>query len=107
MRAVAERAFIEEATQPMLFSGDPVDDMEMAKELIARHPHVDLKPLITIAGNRNQPTSARIAAIYTLGFIDDHGESASTLSQLIKDHHESPEIKDHAAEALEYILGHH
>jgi hypothetical protein len=86
-----------------LFTGDPIEDMEIAKALIAKHPDVDLDPLIAIAADRQQPISARIAAIYTLGMTDDHGRSRSTLTRLANDQGERPEIKDHAEEALGYV----
>jgi hypothetical protein len=87
-----------------LFTGDPIEDMEIAKGLIAKHPHVDFSSLIAIASDRRQPLSARIAAIYTLGFTDDGGVSCATLSRILGTPDEPEEVRDHAAEALEYTI---
>jgi hypothetical protein len=56
-----------------LFTGDPVEDVEIAKRLIARYPDVDIAALMAIADDQTQPQSARFAAIYTLGFTDAAG----------------------------------
>lgn len=83
-----------------LFTGDPVEDMEIAKHLIARYPDVDIAFLGAIAADRQQPESARIAAIYTLGFTDDARVSQAVLSRIASDVTEPEEVRDHAAEAL-------
>ena len=86
-----------------MFSGDSIEDMEIAKRLIARYPHLDLVPIIAIASNREQPASARIAAIYTLGFTDDNGMSLGVLRSILGASDEPLSIRDHAAEAVESI----
>jgi hypothetical protein len=88
-----------------LFSGDFGEDIETAKRLIATHPNVNLSQLMAIASDPQQPQSARIASIYTLGFTDDHGTSRAMLAGLIND--PDAAIRDHAAEALESITPHH
>jgi hypothetical protein len=89
------------------FTGNFGEDIEIAKRLIAAHPKINLRQLMTIAADPQQPESARIAAIYTLGFTDDHGVSKMVLARLAADASASPGIRDHAAEALESITPHH
>jgi hypothetical protein len=85
----------------MIFSGNDIEDMEIAKRLIANHANVNLSKLIAIAKDRAQPQSARIAAIYTLGFTDDNGLSRSTLIQISQNSNEPAEIREYATEAVE------
>ena len=85
------------------FTGDFEEDIEIAKRLIAAHPKVNLRQLMTIADDRKHSESARIASIYTLGFTDDHGISKTILARLAHDPAESHDIRDHAAEALGYL----
>jgi hypothetical protein len=89
------------------FSGEFGADVETAKRLIAAYPNVDIRRLMSIAGDPRQPQSSRIASIYTLGFTDDHGISKSTLAGLASDPHESHDIRDYAAEALASITPRH
>ncbi len=91
----------------MIFSGHPVEDMETAKRMIANHPNVDLPDLIAIASDRTQPRSARIAAIYTLGFTDDHGISGAALAHIASNTEEPDDVRDHATEALDSIQSPH
>ncbi len=84
-----------------ILSGDPIEDMETAKRLIARHPDVDFAKLIAILSDRGQPRSARIAAIYALGFTDDNGVSHAALTHILGDAGEPADVRDHAAEALD------
>jgi hypothetical protein len=91
----------------MIFSGHPVEDMETAKRMIANYPNVDLTDLIAVATDRTQPRSARIAAIYTLGFTDDHGISSAALARIVGNTDEPDDVRDHANEALESIQSHH
>ena len=92
--------FVDRPRMVIPFTGDPVEDMEIAKGLIAKHPHVDFASLIAIAADRRQPLSARIAAIYTLGFTDDDGVRYTMLSRILDTSDEPAEVRDHAAEAL-------
>lgn len=85
------------------FTGDFVEDIEIAKRLIAAHPKVNLRQLMTIADDHKHTESARIASIYTLGFTDDHGVSKAILARLAHDPAESFDIRDHATEALGYV----
>lgn len=85
------------------FSGDPVEDIEIAKRLIARYPDVDVGNLIRIAADQALPDCSRVAAIYTLGFVDDNARSRATLSQIAANKNEPASIIDHASEALGYM----
>ena len=85
------------------FTGDLVEDIKIAKRLIAAYPKVNLRQLMTIADDRKHSDSARIASIYTLGFTDDHDVSKAILARLAHDPAESYDIRDHATEALGYL----
>ena len=110
--AVAEYVF-DESDQPacapmrqLQFTGNLLDDMEFAKRLIGDYPNVDLAALTAIAADQSEPTSARVAAIYTLGYTDDAGLSEAILARIADDVSEPAEIIDHAKEAMQAILAH-
>ena len=90
----------EERTMTKIFTGDPEEDMEIAKRLIAKFPDLDLAELIAIATDQTQPHSARIAAIYTLGFTDDDGLSNPALTRISTDTKEPADVRDYASEAV-------
>ncbi len=46
-----------------MFTGDAVEDMEIAKKMIAKYPDVEIGERIVIAADQRQPLSARVAAI--------------------------------------------
>lgn len=52
------------------------------------------------AADRAAPHSARIAATWCLGFVDDAGTSSTVLSRIAEDEGELPDLRDHAAEVL-------
>lgn len=83
--------------------GEPVEAMEAAKRLIAQHDIRHVETLITIASNKSLRLWSRIAAIYTLGFIDDDGASRSALGRIGRDKSEPAQVKSHALEALENV----
>ena len=85
------------------WTGDTVEDMEIAKAVIAQHPNVDVVGLIAAASDRLAPHSARLASIYTLGFTDDQGLSRMALAAIRDDPGEDPDLRDHAEEALASI----
>lgn len=87
-----------------LWTGDPVEDIKVAKALVARYPDIDLPGLIATAANRAAPHSARIAATWCLGFVDYAGTSSATLSKIAEDEGEPPDLHDHAVEALASVL---
>jgi hypothetical protein len=86
-----------------MFTGEPVEDMEIAKRLIGQYPHVDFASLMAIASDRTQPLSARIAAIYTLGFTDERRQSQVILGRISGNPSEPAVVRDYAAEALESL----
>jgi HEAT repeat protein len=86
-----------------IFTGEPVEDMEIAKRLIGQFPRVDYASLMAIAADQRQPQSARIAAIYTLGLTDEKRQSQATLRHISGNPREPADVRDHAAEALESI----
>ena len=83
--APAKLPFLDEdrSRRTSMFTGDPGEDMEIAKRLIGQFPHVDYRSLMAVASDETQPPSARIAAIYTLGFTDEQRLSRTMLSQSI------------------------
>jgi hypothetical protein len=95
------------SVNPAPFTGDFGADIGIAKQLLAKHPKVNLRRLLAIADDAQQPESARVAAIYTLGYTDDHGVSKTILVRLAHDQTVSEPIRDHAAEALASITPHH
>jgi|SRR5882672_8736309 len=90
-----------------MFTGDPVEDMEIAKRLIGQYPDVDFRSLMAIASDQRQPQSARIAAIYTLGFTDEQRLSRAALTQISGDPREPADVRDFATEALESLTDTH
>lgn len=84
-----------------IFTGELVEDMEIAKRLIGQYPQVDIRSLMEIASDPRQPQSARIAAIYTLGFTDERRLSQDLLTRIAADSTEPDDVRDYAAEALE------
>ena len=85
------------------FGDDPTENIETAKRLIARYPHVDVAALIKTAVDHAAAHSARLASVWTLGFVDDAGLSRTTLAGIVDDAGEAEDIRDHAAEALASI----
>jgi HEAT repeat protein len=77
-------------------------DMELAKALIGRYPDVDVDALMSAATDQSKPTSARVAAIYALGFVDDDRRSVDTLARIMATDAD-PLCRDHAAEALGHL----
>lgn len=86
------------------FTGDLVSDMETAKALIGRPDQVDIPSLISIATNTFLLPSARIAAIYTLGFTDDSYISGDSLVHILSDEANNPEVRAYAAEGRPDLL---
>lgn len=82
------------------FTGDPVEDFEIAKRLVGSYPAVDLAGLAATTADRAAPHSARVAAAWALGFVDEAGSSAATLRRITDDTDEPDDLRDHAAEAL-------
>ena len=90
-----------------MFTGDPGEDMEIAKRLIGQFPHVDYRSLMAVASDETQPPSARIAAIYTLGSTDEQRLSRTMLTQISGNAGERADVRDYAAEALRSLTPHH
>lgn len=85
------------------WTGDPVEDFEIAKRLIAKHPHVDVAGLLSTAADHSALHSARLASIWALGFTDDTSLSRTALARIADDADEPEDLRDHAAEALTSI----
>ena len=87
----------------MIFCGDPIEDMETAKRLTGAYPYSDIGSLATTAADQGAPHSARIAAVYVLGFTHDDLRTRETLTRIIDDAGEPEDVRDHAVEALASI----
>ena len=86
----------------VILSGDPAEAMEAAKRII-EHEDVDIHTLTDIATNETCAKWSRVAAIYTLGFIDDKSKSARALTRILANRNEDQECRAHAAEALGHM----
>jgi hypothetical protein len=81
--------------------GDPVEAMEAAKRLVKQNDATDVTTLLTIATCKTMRLWSRIAAIWTLGFIDEDAVSVAALRRIQQDQSEDVRIREHAAEALD------
>jgi HEAT repeat protein len=82
-----------------MLTGDPVEAMESAKEIIGLGTRVDPMLLKDIASNKIYKKWSRIAAVYALGFLA-HKASAPALIRILQDQRENAQLRGHAAEAL-------
>ena len=82
-----------------LVRGDPVEAMETAKQIIGHKLVVDPASLETIVLDKQSRKWARIAAIYTLGFLGERS-AVPALLRILSDRREPIGVRAHAAEAL-------
>jgi HEAT repeat protein len=87
-----------QSLEPLL-RGDPVEAMETAKQIIGHKLLVDPQSLEAVLLDRSSRKWARIAAIYSLGFLGDRSVVPALL-RIVSDHREPIAIRAHAAEAL-------
>jgi len=73
--------------------------METAKQIIGHKLPVDPQSLEAILLDRSSRKWARIAAIYSLGFLGERS-AVPALLRILSDHREPIGIRAHAAEAL-------
>lgn len=78
---------------------DPVEAMEVAKQIIGKKVAVDPGSLEAILSDRKSLKWSRIAAIYSLGFLAEDS-AVPALLQILLDHKEPIGVRAHAAEAL-------
>jgi hypothetical protein len=84
--------------------GEPVEAFEAAKRIIGYlFPHDTelLTKLVEVAENKGEKLWARVASIYTLGFIDTDAVTESRLRVLLDDPDEPPEIRDYVFEVVD------
>src|SRR5260370_497409 len=86
----------------VILAGDPIESIEAAKRLIAADA-VDAAKLRDIAVNRKNKTSARVAAIYAVGFSDDPSMAGPALKDIAANPNDDEECRAHAAEALAHL----
>jgi HEAT repeat protein len=82
-----------------LLRGDPIEAMETAKQIIGHKLVVDPASLETIVLDKQSRKWARIAAIYSLGFLGERSMVPALLS-VLSDRNERIPVRAHAAEAL-------
>ncbi len=82
-----------------LVRGDPVEAMEAAKQIIGGKFAADPASLEAILLDRKSRKWARIAAIYSLGFLGERSV-VPPLTTILSDRGEPVSIRAHAAEAL-------
>jgi HEAT repeat protein len=87
-----------QSLEPLL-RGDPVEAMEVAKQIIGGNLAVDLAGLEAILLDRKSRKWARIAAIYSLGFLGQRS-AVPALKSILSDRGEPVSVRAHAAEAL-------
>jgi len=82
-----------------LVRGDPVEAMETAKQIIGHKLVVDPQSLEAILSDKKSRKWARIAAIYSLGFLGERS-TVPALLRILSDRRKPIGIRAHAAEAL-------
>jgi len=82
-----------------LLTGDPVDAMEAAKEIISHEEAVAPVLLLEVAVNRKYKLWSRVAAVYSVGLLGFRRGGAA-LTELLAAHTESAVLRSHVAEAL-------
>lgn len=83
----------------LILAGEPGAATGAAKRLISSEA-ADGQQLRAIATNRLHPSSARIVAIYALGFTDDGTIAGPTLAAIVADPADADDCRAHAAQAL-------
>lgn len=84
--------------EPML-KGSPAESMEIAKQIVGDHIHVDHALLAKLGEDKQLGRWARIAAIYALGLVGEV-ELAMSLRHVLSDKTDDVKVREHAAEAL-------
>jgi HEAT repeat protein len=82
-----------------LLTGDPVEAMEAAKQIIGRKGVLAPALLLEVAENRKYRRWSRVGAVYALGFLE-FKPSVPSLIRILQDSRESLSLRCHAAEAL-------
>jgi HEAT repeat protein len=82
-----------------IVTGNPVDAMEAAKEIIRSRKPPSTVWLEEIAGNTSCRKWSRIAAVHALGFLGSKATSP-VLIRILQSAREHPQLRAHAAEAL-------
>jgi HEAT repeat protein len=83
----------------LIVAGEPGAAIAAAKRLISSNG-ADAAKLREIATDKENPSSARIVAIYALGFTDDGTIAAPTLAAIVADDEDADDCRAHAAQAL-------
>jgi HEAT repeat protein len=86
----------------LILAGDAIDAIEAAKRLISADI-ADAARLRDIAVNRRNKDSARVAAIYALGFANDEQIAGDALLNVVADRDDTEQCRAHAAEALAHL----
>jgi HEAT repeat protein len=83
----------------LILAGEPGAATAAAKRLISSAA-ADAAKLRDIATEKQNASSARIVAIYALGFTDDGAIAGPTLSAIVADADDADDCRAHAAQAL-------
>jgi hypothetical protein len=83
----------------LILAGEPGAATAAAKRLISS-ASADVERLRDIAVNKQHASSARLVAIYVLGFTDDGAIAGPTLAAIVADHDDADDCRAHAAQAL-------
>jgi len=92
-------AAIPATLQPMI-EGSPIDSMEVAKAIVGEDLHIDPNVLAHLAKEKTFSTSARVAAVYALGYVAETEEQAAVLRDILADQTDDLTVREHAAEDL-------
>lgn len=83
----------------LILAGEPGAATAAAKRLISANA-ADAATLRDIALNKENSSSARVVAIYALGFTDDGAIAGPTLAGIVADADDPDDCRAHAAQAL-------
>src|SRR6266403_767978 len=99
MSAMTEKISSKRQVLSTILSGSAEDCIEAAKAIIGGRIPVKSKVLAEISVDKSAAKWARIAAIYALGFVGDHGSTVK-LRKILADESDDDAVRAHAAEAL-------
>jgi HEAT repeat protein len=99
VRAIASVEHLPMTDYELILAGEPGAATAAAKRLISSGA-ADASKLREIAVDKRHASSARIVAIYVLGFTDDGTIARPTLAAIAADHEDVDDCRAHAAQAL-------
>ncbi len=82
-----------------LLTGDPVESMEAAKDIVGRKGVLAPALLLEVAMNKKYRTWSRVGAVYAMGFLG-FKSSVPGLIRILEESKEPLSLRCHAAEAI-------